>query len=196
MATAYILDAARTPRGKGKPGKGALSGIHPQELLAQTLEPPRAEPAGIDTHDVDDVVMGCVSAGRRAGREHRAQRRARRRLALEVDGRHAQPLLRLGPAGGQLRGDGRPVRRAAARRRRRRREHVARADGLRRRRHRRQQPAPAPEALPGAAGHQRRPDRHPRRLHPRGGGRLRAATRSATPPSPSRRAASSAASSP
>ena len=36
MTTAYILDAVRTPRGRGKAGKGALTGIHPQELLAQT----------------------------------------------------------------------------------------------------------------------------------------------------------------
>ncbi len=60
MTEAYILDAARTPRGKGKPGKGALSGIHPQELLAQTLNR-LAQRAGIDTRDVDDVVMGCVT---------------------------------------------------------------------------------------------------------------------------------------
>ncbi|HEX9056371.1 MAG TPA: acetyl-CoA C-acetyltransferase [Ktedonobacterales bacterium] len=60
MATAYILDAVRTPRGRGKPGKGALSGIHPQELLAQTLNQ-LAERAGIDKRDVDDVVAGCVS---------------------------------------------------------------------------------------------------------------------------------------
>ena len=37
MGDAYIIDAVRTPRGRGKAGKGALSGIHPQELLAQTL---------------------------------------------------------------------------------------------------------------------------------------------------------------
>jgi acetyl-CoA C-acetyltransferase len=36
MAHAFIIDAVRTPRGRGKAGKGALSGIHPQELLAQT----------------------------------------------------------------------------------------------------------------------------------------------------------------
>ena len=33
MPTALIIDAVRTPRGRGKIGKGALSGIHPQELL-------------------------------------------------------------------------------------------------------------------------------------------------------------------
>ena len=38
MTKSYILDAARTPRGRGKAGKGALSQIHPQELLAQVLQ--------------------------------------------------------------------------------------------------------------------------------------------------------------
>jgi len=35
MGEAWIIDAVRTPRGKGKQDTGALSGIHPQELLAQ-----------------------------------------------------------------------------------------------------------------------------------------------------------------
>src|SRR3989440_5006522 len=60
MTTAYILDAVRTPRGRGKPGKGALTGIHPQELLAQTLNQ-LAERTGIDKYDVEDVVAGCVT---------------------------------------------------------------------------------------------------------------------------------------
>ncbi|MEM9070594.1 MAG: acetyl-CoA C-acetyltransferase [Myxococcota bacterium] len=60
MMTAYIVDAARTPRGRGKKDKGALSGIHPQELLAQTLNG-LAEKTGIEKSDVDDVVVGCVS---------------------------------------------------------------------------------------------------------------------------------------
>jgi len=60
MADAYVLDAVRTPRGRGKAGKGALSNLHPQELLAQTLEG-LAERTGIDRAEVDDVVVGCVS---------------------------------------------------------------------------------------------------------------------------------------
>ena len=31
----YVIDAARTPRGRGKAGKGALSNLHPQEIFAQ-----------------------------------------------------------------------------------------------------------------------------------------------------------------
>lgn len=60
MSNAYILDAVRTPRGRGKPGKGSLTAIHPQELLAQTLNQ-LAQRAGIDKQEVDDVVVGCVS---------------------------------------------------------------------------------------------------------------------------------------
>ena len=57
---AYVIDALRTPRGRGKAGKGALSGVHPQELLATVL---RALPGrtGLDPRDVEDVIAGCVS---------------------------------------------------------------------------------------------------------------------------------------
>jgi acetyl-CoA C-acetyltransferase len=60
MNTSYLIDVARTPRGRGKAGKGALSGVHPQELLAQVL---RALPArsGITAAEVDDVIVGVVS---------------------------------------------------------------------------------------------------------------------------------------
>jgi acetyl-CoA C-acetyltransferase len=59
MREAWILDAVRTPRGRGKKDKGALSGVHPQELLAQTLNT-LAGRAGFDKADVEDVVVGCV----------------------------------------------------------------------------------------------------------------------------------------
>ncbi len=57
---AFILDAARTPRGRGKAGKGALSAIHPQELLAQVLAA-LPERSGFDRRLVDDVIAGSVS---------------------------------------------------------------------------------------------------------------------------------------
>src|SRR5262245_38379832 len=60
MATSYLIDAARTPRGRGKMDKGALSGIHPQELLAQVLGRLQQR-LGFDARDVDDVIVGCVS---------------------------------------------------------------------------------------------------------------------------------------
>ncbi|MET0659543.1 MAG: acetyl-CoA C-acetyltransferase [Steroidobacteraceae bacterium] len=60
MAEAWIIDAARTPRGLGKIGKGALAGIHPQRLLSTVLKA-LAERNHLDTSTVDDVVAGCGS---------------------------------------------------------------------------------------------------------------------------------------
>ncbi|MFE6977281.1 thiolase family protein [Streptomyces sp. NPDC057682] len=59
MRDAVIVDAVRTPVGKGKPG-GALSGIHPVDLSAHVLKA-LAERNGLDPVTVDDVVWGCVS---------------------------------------------------------------------------------------------------------------------------------------
>lgn len=60
MNEVWIIDAVRSPRGRGRPGKGALSGVHPQELLAQAINQ-LAKRTGIDTQDVDELVVGCVS---------------------------------------------------------------------------------------------------------------------------------------
>jgi acetyl-CoA C-acetyltransferase len=60
MRDVYILDAVRTPRGRGKAGKGALSGVHPQELLAQALNH-LAKKTPFAREDVEDVVIGCVT---------------------------------------------------------------------------------------------------------------------------------------
>lgn len=66
MTTAYIIDAARTPRGRGKKDKGALSGVHPQELLGQTLNE-LARKTSVDKATVEDVVIGCVSQAQEQG---------------------------------------------------------------------------------------------------------------------------------
>ena len=58
MTEAVIVDIIRTPSGKGKPG-GALSGVHPAALLAQTLTA-LVERSGLNTALVDDVIAGCV----------------------------------------------------------------------------------------------------------------------------------------
>jgi acetyl-CoA C-acetyltransferase len=57
MVDALIIDACRTPRGIGRAGKGALSGIHPQQLGATVLRA-LADRTGIDTADVDDIIWG------------------------------------------------------------------------------------------------------------------------------------------
>ena len=54
---AWIIDAVRSPRGKGKE-TGALHNVHPQRILAQVLNGLR-DRVGLDTSEVDDVVMGC-----------------------------------------------------------------------------------------------------------------------------------------
>jgi len=63
---AWIIDAARTPRGIGKQGKGALSHLHPQHLGATVLNALR-DRNGIDTSEVDDVVWGCSSQSGKQG---------------------------------------------------------------------------------------------------------------------------------
>ncbi|MCW0180226.1 MAG: acetyl-CoA C-acetyltransferase [Zavarzinia sp.] len=60
LSEAWIIDAARTPRGIGKLGKGALSEVHPQRILSTVLKA-LAERNGLNTADVDDVIAGCGS---------------------------------------------------------------------------------------------------------------------------------------
>ncbi len=59
MAEAYIYDAVRTPRGKGKPD-GSLHEVTPVQLTVQVLQA-LAERNDLDTGLVDDVIMGVVS---------------------------------------------------------------------------------------------------------------------------------------
>jgi acetyl-CoA C-acetyltransferase len=59
MTHAYIYDAVRTPRGRGKKN-GSLHEITALQLAAQQLEALR-ERTGLDTAHVDDVILGCVS---------------------------------------------------------------------------------------------------------------------------------------
>lgn len=56
---AYLYDAVRTPRGRGKPD-GALHEITPIQLATQMLQAIRDRNA-LDTADVDDVILGCVA---------------------------------------------------------------------------------------------------------------------------------------
>lgn len=56
---AYIFDAIRTPRGRGK-SNGALHEVKPVSLLSGLLTA-LTERNGFDTAEVDDIVMGCVT---------------------------------------------------------------------------------------------------------------------------------------
>jgi acetyl-CoA C-acetyltransferase len=67
VVEAYIIDAVRTPRGIGKPGKGALAGMHPQHLAATVLKALQ-ERNGFNTAEVDDVVWGTsAQKGKQGG---------------------------------------------------------------------------------------------------------------------------------
>ena len=59
MPQAVIVDVVRTPSGRGKPG-GALSGVHPVDLAAGVLSG-LLERNGLESRQIDDVLMGCVS---------------------------------------------------------------------------------------------------------------------------------------
>ena len=59
MPTAVIVDAIRTPSGRGKPG-GALSAWHPVDLLGTVLKQLVAR-NDLDPGLIDDVIGGCLS---------------------------------------------------------------------------------------------------------------------------------------
>jgi acetyl-CoA acyltransferase len=54
-----IVEAARTPIGRGHPEKGYYKDTHPSTLLARNLEQLISR-AGIDPSEVGDVIGGCV----------------------------------------------------------------------------------------------------------------------------------------
>jgi len=59
MTQALIFDALRTPRGRGK-ADGALHSVKPVNLVAGLLTALQ-ERTSLDTSQVDDVVLGCVT---------------------------------------------------------------------------------------------------------------------------------------
>ncbi|MCB1631523.1 MAG: steroid 3-ketoacyl-CoA thiolase [Pseudomonadales bacterium] len=67
MREAVIVEALRTPIGRGKMVVGELSGIHPAHLLA-LVQRAVIEKAGVKPEDVDQLIGGCVTqAGEQAG---------------------------------------------------------------------------------------------------------------------------------
>ena len=60
MPEAVIVEALRTPIGRGKMGKGDLSGLHAAQLLGR-LQKGLVEKAGIEPKEVDQIFGGCVT---------------------------------------------------------------------------------------------------------------------------------------
>ncbi|MBN9078947.1 MAG: acetyl-CoA acetyltransferase [Rhizobiales bacterium 65-79] len=65
MADAYVYDAVRTPRGRGKKD-GSLHEVPAVRLAAKALEAVR-DRNGLDTATVDDIIFGCVDPVGEAG---------------------------------------------------------------------------------------------------------------------------------
>lgn len=59
MSEVYIVEAVRTPVGRGKEN-GALHGIHPVDLLGGVLDE-LVTRAGVEKGQIDDIIAGCVS---------------------------------------------------------------------------------------------------------------------------------------
>jgi len=57
---AYVFDAVRTPRSKGKQD-GSLHEVKPVDLIVNLLNALKERNPGLDPAQVDDLVMGCVS---------------------------------------------------------------------------------------------------------------------------------------
>ena len=60
MTEAFIYDAIRTPRGKGKPG-GALHGVKPIDLVVGLIEETRRRFPELDENRISDIILGIVS---------------------------------------------------------------------------------------------------------------------------------------
>ena len=170
---AFIYEAIRTPRGRGKQ-TGSLHATKPVSLVVGLIDEMRRRHPGLDPTEIDDMVLGVVSPGRRAGRGHRAHRGHHGRPAGHRGWRAAQQVLRVRPGGREHRGAEGPLRLGQPGARRWRRVDVAGADGFRRRRVG-DGPGDQLRHVLRAAGHRRRPDRDHRGLLPRGRRRLRRA---------------------
>jgi acetyl-CoA C-acetyltransferase len=60
MTEAYIYEAIRTPRGRGK-ANGSLHGVKPVSLVTGLLDELRSRHPGLDTNQVDDLILGVVT---------------------------------------------------------------------------------------------------------------------------------------
>ena len=57
---AFVFDAVRTPRGKGKQ-TGSLHEVKPVSLLVGLIDELRTRNPNLDPARIDDVVLGCVT---------------------------------------------------------------------------------------------------------------------------------------
>ena len=60
MTEAFVYDAIRTPRGRGK-NTGSLHATKPVSLVVGLLDEVRKRNPGLDPAQVEDIVLGCVA---------------------------------------------------------------------------------------------------------------------------------------
>jgi len=60
MTEAFIYEAIRTPRGRGK-STGSLHGVKPVTLVTGLIDEMRSRHPGLDTNAIDDMILGCVT---------------------------------------------------------------------------------------------------------------------------------------
>ena len=121
MTDAVIVDVVRTASGRGKPG-GALSGVHPAQLLASTIKA-LLDRTAVRGEAIDDVIAGCVAqVGDQALNIGRTASLVAG-LPESVPGHDGRSPVWLEPAGGPLRRAGRHIRRIRYRHRVWRREY-------------------------------------------------------------------------
>ena len=127
MTDVVIVEAVRTPMGRGNQRNGDLRDVHPVLLAAHVLREVTGR-AGIDPAMVGTSSSGA-SADRRAVGQHRAPGGARRGVPDRGPRNHRRPAVRLVAAGDPFRGQPHPVGRVRHHHRRGRREHEPRAHG-------------------------------------------------------------------
>ena len=162
---AYIYEAIRTPRGRGK-ANGSLHGVKPVTLVTGLIDELRTRHPDMDPNAIDDLVLGCVTPVGDQGADIARTAAIFAGLPDTVGGTQlnrfcASALEAVNIAAQKVRAgwDNLVIAGGVE-------SHEPSADGLRRRRVG-DGPRDRVRHLLRAAGHQRRPDRHHRGLHPR-----------------------------
>jgi len=60
MTEAFIYEAIRTPRGRGK-ANGSLHSVKPVSLVTGLIDEIQARHPGLDPHQIDDLILGCLT---------------------------------------------------------------------------------------------------------------------------------------
>jgi len=60
MTEAFIYEAIRTPRGRGK-ANGSLHSVKPVSLVTGLIDEMQVRHPGLDPHQIDDLILGCLT---------------------------------------------------------------------------------------------------------------------------------------